>query len=183
MHADGTSGSSAWVITRCSTRLERAASLPPFSTSPLPERSASAATCGSASGRLSKMTITTPMGAVSSWSSRPSASSVRDSTLPSGSSCSAMSRMPSASLASLRSSSFRRAASAGVMLPLATASAASATSRAFSRRISAAFSVNAPATRTSTAARASLLRLERMRPASRAAMACCLGVSADMGRL
>ena len=51
-----------------------------FSSSPLPERIAKAAICGSASGRASKMMSSTPMGEVTFSRTRPSASSMRPST-------------------------------------------------------------------------------------------------------
>ena len=71
----------------CSALLERAASLPPLSNSPLPERMASEAICGSASGRDSKITSSTPSGDVTRVSSRPEEISVRETTRPRGSSC------------------------------------------------------------------------------------------------
>ena len=51
-----------------------------FSSSPLPERMAKAAICGSASGRASKIMSSTPMGEVTFSKTRPSASSMRPST-------------------------------------------------------------------------------------------------------
>jgi len=66
--------------TLCSARLVWIASLPPLMRRPLPLRSARAATCGSASGRDSTITSSTPSGDVRCSSTSPSASSVRRST-------------------------------------------------------------------------------------------------------
>mmetsp|Transcript_20977 Transcript_20977/g.64988 ORF Transcript_20977/g.64988 Transcript_20977/m.64988 type:complete len:319 (-) Transcript_20977:703-1659(-) len=167
MTAGSTSGASADITARCMALLDRMASLPPLSSRPLPERSASAAICGSASGRLSKMIMSTPSELVRCSSTSPSASSVRASRRSSGSSESAMERMPDASCCSLPGFIWRRL-SRWSSTPFWMASCRS---RAFSSRISVSRASSASATRRSSAARRSLLSACRAREAARAASA------------
>ena len=63
-------------------RLFRAASEPPFRITALPDFRASEATCGTTSGRDSKITPTTPSGHDSLYSTKPSSSSVAASCRP-----------------------------------------------------------------------------------------------------
>mmetsp|Transcript_135 Transcript_135/g.530 ORF Transcript_135/g.530 Transcript_135/m.530 type:complete len:232 (-) Transcript_135:1149-1844(-) len=167
MTPGSTSGASAATTARCMALLLRVASLPPFSSRPLPERSASAAICGSASGRLSKMIMSTPSGLVRCSSVRPSATSMRERRRSSGSSWSAMERMPAAScwiLPGLRRSRLSRCSS----VPFASASFTSST---FSSRISRSRASSESATRRSSAARFSEDSACSAREAARAASA------------
>mmetsp|Transcript_28365 Transcript_28365/g.65799 ORF Transcript_28365/g.65799 Transcript_28365/m.65799 type:complete len:328 (+) Transcript_28365:1235-2218(+) len=88
--------------------LEWEASLPPFSRSPFPLAKANADICGMESGLDSKIIMSTPMETVTWESSRPSLSSLRLLTTPSGSGLLAMWRKPAASVASFASVSFSR---------------------------------------------------------------------------
>mmetsp|Transcript_37522 Transcript_37522/g.83523 ORF Transcript_37522/g.83523 Transcript_37522/m.83523 type:complete len:300 (-) Transcript_37522:394-1293(-) len=159
----GPRGPTASTMILCSAALECAASLPPLSSSPLPERRARDAIWGRASGLASKIMSSTPMGAVTLSRIRPSATSVRVSSLPMGSSWAAMARMPSARIWILAGLSTRRCSRESVMLP-----SASLMSLAFSARMRSWLAVRASATRCSMATRSEVGRACREREAARA---------------
>mmetsp|Transcript_21512 Transcript_21512/g.66726 ORF Transcript_21512/g.66726 Transcript_21512/m.66726 type:complete len:314 (-) Transcript_21512:875-1816(-) len=160
--------STASTITLCSIAFDFSASRPPFSNKPLPLRSASAAICGSESGRDSKITMSTPIGTDSFVSSTPSDSSMRDSTLPIGSSCSASERMPATSVSIFADVSCRRFISG----PASCFMRSRSRSAALAARISARCLSSPSATACSTCVRSSVVRFTRARDPSRHARAC-----------
>mmetsp|Transcript_23711 Transcript_23711/g.74600 ORF Transcript_23711/g.74600 Transcript_23711/m.74600 type:complete len:252 (+) Transcript_23711:1202-1957(+) len=113
----------------------------------------------------------TPMGVVSLRSTRPSPSSVRDSTFPMGSSAAAMALMPSTSVWILASVSARRFKSGAARGGLR--SFAACRSRALAWRIWATLAASAAATAESTLLRSSVESESSLRPPARAASACC----------
>mmetsp|Transcript_2547 Transcript_2547/g.9778 ORF Transcript_2547/g.9778 Transcript_2547/m.9778 type:complete len:361 (+) Transcript_2547:2401-3483(+) len=146
--------SRASAMTRRRHAHDRRASLPPLRTSPQPARSARQAICGSASGRASKMTSTTPSEVDRFSRTRPSASSRRSATRPRGSGIAASARAPAASDASFfceRPSRCLSAAGTSPSSPLAAAS----TSSALAARISSACASSASATAPRSAVRRS----------------------------
>mmetsp|Transcript_25067 Transcript_25067/g.76127 ORF Transcript_25067/g.76127 Transcript_25067/m.76127 type:complete len:212 (+) Transcript_25067:1232-1867(+) len=128
------------------TALVRAASLPPLRSSPLPEAMASAATCGTTSGRDSKMTRITPMGTVSCRSTSPGASSTCRLVRQSGSGCLAMSRNPAVTPLSFLSGRCSLAADAADMLALLAAATSAALALAITSYAASSASAHACST-------------------------------------
>ena len=122
--------------------------------SPLPLRIASAAICGRASGRDSKITNRTPSGEVTRVSTSSAAISVRLTTRPRGSAWAAIERIPAASWASLAGLSRRRASRGAAVLE----ASAVATSAAFARRMESWLARRASAMRWRMATRAAVGR-------------------------
>mmetsp|Transcript_147658 Transcript_147658/g.258161 ORF Transcript_147658/g.258161 Transcript_147658/m.258161 type:complete len:216 (-) Transcript_147658:702-1349(-) len=112
---------SSWMSFRRHS-FECLASRPPFRISGLPERIPRATTWGRASGRDSKMTKITPKGTVSWRRTRPGVTSKRPTTLPIGSTCSEMPKIPCERVSSLALFNLRRASIWGSKLSLAACS-------------------------------------------------------------
>ena len=96
------------IIRSASASLVRAASRPPLRSTAFPLLRHSEAICTSASGRLSKMTPTTPMGQLTRYRFKPGDSSLAYCTFPSGSGSRARDRSPSAMPAHLARVSLSR---------------------------------------------------------------------------
>ena len=94
------------------TRFDSVASRPPLSSTPLPVARASEPIWITASGRLSKITSSTPSGQLTRVSSSPSSSRVRLRTPPSGSCPAASCSAPSRSVASFAGDRTRRSSRA-----------------------------------------------------------------------
>mmetsp|Transcript_25291 Transcript_25291/g.75930 ORF Transcript_25291/g.75930 Transcript_25291/m.75930 type:complete len:231 (+) Transcript_25291:700-1392(+) len=161
----GAAATTASLTTRCSAAFESLASRPPFMTTAQPPRSASAAICGSASGRASKMTMTTPRGARRFSSTRPSLSSRFSRRRPTGSAMAARASQPLATVSSLAGDRPRRWRRCGATSPDA------ATSARFASRISADELRRAAPTALRIALRSAPVSPPRARAAARASSA------------
>mmetsp|Transcript_3302 Transcript_3302/g.10000 ORF Transcript_3302/g.10000 Transcript_3302/m.10000 type:complete len:206 (+) Transcript_3302:206-823(+) len=133
--------SMASTITPWMHLFECEASFPPLRSRPFPLRMESDAIWGRASGLASKIMRRTPRGALTCSSSKPSATLVRRSLRPTGSSPSARLLMPLASWAIFPSLSFKRCRVAAGMSMFLAASR----SLWFSCRITLSFSTRASA--------------------------------------
>mmetsp|Transcript_6822 Transcript_6822/g.19669 ORF Transcript_6822/g.19669 Transcript_6822/m.19669 type:complete len:257 (-) Transcript_6822:1478-2248(-) len=167
----GATSSMASTMIRCRISLLRVASLPPFSSSPFPDRMARLAICGSASGRASKMISTTPMGLDTFSNTSPSAISILLIWRPMGSSWAAMARMPAARACSLAGLSLRRC-----MRVLSILVEEAATSSSLAAMMSSSDASRLSATLCRIATRFEVSRLCRVREAARARRAASLAL-------